>query len=83
MTRIRKQALSIILVATLLLAALSSFAMAAEITITQQPVAVKGYKGYTATFSVEAEGEDLEYQWQMRAAAGQPYRDIEGAFCTL
>ncbi len=79
MSTFRKRILSIALAVMILAMALPNLVGATEISITRQPEAVKGYKGYTATFSVEAEGEDLSYQWQMRVKAGEEYEDIEDA----
>ncbi|MGB4091255.1 MAG: hypothetical protein WBK46_04840, partial [Ruminococcus flavefaciens] len=40
----------------------------ANVSILQQPQSYSGPKGSNAVFTVEAEGEDVTYQWQWRFA---------------
>ncbi len=43
--------------------------------ITKQPVSVKGKKGDTVTFKVEADGPGIVYQWQLSDDKGETWRD--------
>ena len=46
---------------------------AEALTITQQPVNWEGRIGETATFTVEAEGEGLSYQWYIKNPSGTKF----------
>lgn len=58
-----QKALSIGLITLMLMAMLSTVAFAAAPVITVQPVNKTVVSGDSVTFTVEAEGEDLSYQW--------------------
>jgi uncharacterized repeat protein (TIGR01451 family) len=48
-------------------------------SIDNQPSDAVVCAGSTATFSVEASGTNLQYQWQLSADGGQTFNDIPGA----
>ena len=48
-------------------------------TITGQPKSQTVAEGQTATFTVEANGENLSYQWQQSINSGSSWTDISGA----
>ena len=50
------------------------------ITITTQPVDYIGLDGSTAKFSIEAEGDDLSYQWQLKK--GSSWADLSSGGAT-
>ncbi|AUM13614.1 hypothetical protein Kalk_14810 [Ketobacter alkanivorans] len=50
-------------------------------TITSEPQDVSVYPGETATFSVDASGDNVEYQWQSRSFFG--WRTLEATSDTL
>ena len=50
----------------------------AGVTITKQPVDVTVPAGATATFSVEASGSNLKYQWQYWNGSGWTNTDLPG-----
>ncbi len=50
-----------------------------DIRIIKNPVDTTGSAGEKVTFSVEAQGEALLYQWQVSADGGSTWTDIEGA----
>ena len=50
-----------------------------EPEITTQPQAVSVKEGEKATFSVEAAGKDIKYQWQVKKNDGNDFVNIEGA----
>ena len=47
--------------------------------ISQQPQSTTVTEGQTASFTVEANGDNLSYQWQQSADNGQSWTDIDGA----
>ena len=51
----------------------------AQISITRNPDDQTGEIGESVTFSVEAEGDNLAYQWQESMDDGQTWTDIPGA----
>ena len=51
----------------------------AQISITRNPDDQTGEIGESVTFSVEAEGDNLAYQWQESMDGGQTWTDIPGA----
>ena len=53
------------------------------ITITSQPVDYVGMVGDMATFTVEAEGEDLQYQWYYSSDNGATWLKSSGTGSTL
>ena len=48
-------------------------------TISTQPTGQTVTEGNTASFTVEANGDNLSYQWQQSADNGQSWPDIDGA----
>lgn len=50
-----------------------------QISITRNPDDQTGEIGESVTFSVEAEGDNLAYQWQQSMDGGQTWTDIPGA----
>lgn len=52
---------------------------AAGIRIVRQPSPARVGAGETATFYLDAEGENLAYQWQSRPHGQEAFADIEGA----
>lgn len=76
---ISKKAGAVFLAAILCLTLCMPGAFAASITITVQPKGVKVEAGERATFTVEAQGSDLSYQWQKRVRGTGEYVDIDGA----
>jgi hypothetical protein len=51
--------------------------------ITVQPESVETQIGKTATFTVEAEGENLTYQWYFHTATGPGWNRINGATAAI
>ncbi|MBR2992883.1 MAG: fibronectin type III domain-containing protein [Clostridiales bacterium] len=49
-----------------------------SLSIKSQPLDCIGFKGETAVFSVEAEGADLKYQWQINKGSGWQNTTISG-----
>ncbi len=48
-------------------------------TISKQPQSVTVYAGSSTSFTVEASGEEISYQWQVDKGDGSGFQDISGA----
>lgn len=48
-------------------------------TISKQPQSVTVYAGSSTSFTVEASGEEISYQWQVDNGDGSGFQDISGA----
>ncbi len=48
-------------------------------TITKQPESVTVYAGSSTSFTIEATGEEMSYQWQVDKTDGKGFQNISGA----